>query len=392
MIIFLLIFLCLYGGINLYAFFKANNFFHFSGKTEIVIIILLIALILGPLIIRLAEKFHWETLARTMAYCGYLWMAFVFLFFFISITFDAARFLLKLFYQNTGNTNLQNIFFLSAIFLALVFVVYGFFDAQKIRINKIEINTEKIRPNHDKIRIVQISDVHIGLIIRGKRLQAILDKVKEANPDILVSTGDLLDGELNNVMPEARQLAEIKPRYGKYAVTGNHEFYAGLEKALEFTKSAGFEILRDESKKVAGINIIGLDDPTGRRSSVSKQRVNFAVLIASFFGRKSGVSRQIVDVSNLFPDEKSNDFVLLLKHQPTIREDKNFNLQLSGHTHGGQIFPFMFFTRLFFPETSGYHKLSDNKSVYISKGAGTWGPPVRFLASPEITIIDLTAK
>ena len=293
------------------------------------------------------------------------------MFFFINITFDITRLLLKFFYQIAGSASLRNLLFSLAVFLSLAFVLYGFFDAQKVRVKKLEIHTDKLLPNDDRIRIVQISDVHIGLIIRDRRLQAILKNVKEAKPDILVSTGDLLDGELNNVMPEAKQLAEIKPRYGKYAVTGNHEYYAGIEKALEFTKNAGFEILRDESKKVAGINIIGLEDPTGRQQ---------------------GFTRIRADLSNLFPDKQSKEFILLLKHQPTIKEDNNFDLQLSGHTHGGQIFPFMFLTRLFFPENFGYHKLNNNKSVYISKGAGTWGPPVRFLASPEITVIDLIGK
>jgi len=114
--------------------------------------------------------------------------------------------------------------------------------------------------------------------------------------------------------------------------------------------------------------MIGLDDPTGRHY---------------------GLSGKNLGLSDLFPDKQSKEFVLLLKHQPTIRKDKNFDLQLSGHTHGGQIFPFMCMTKLFFPEHSGYHHLAGGKSVYISKGAGTWGPPVRFLAQPEITIIDL---
>lgn len=368
MIIFLLIFLCLYGGLNFYAFSRAKNIFHFSGKAEIIIITLIFLLILAPIIIRLAEKLHWETMARSIAYCGYLWMAFVFLFFFINITFDIARYAFKLFYQNGDNILLRNLFFSLAVFLSFSFVVYGFFDAQKIRVKKLEIHTEKLLPSDSRIRIVQISDVHIGLIIRDKRLKVILNKVKEANPDILVSTGDLLDGELNNVMTEAEQFAQIKPKYGKYAVTGNHEYYAGIEKSLEFTKNSGFEILRDESKKIAGINIIGLDDSTGS---------------------KQGLTKKSPSLSNLFPEKQSKEFILLLKHQPRIEKDAIFDLQLSGHTHGGQIFPFMFFTRLFFPENYGYHKLSDNKSVNISKGAGTWGPPVRFLASPEITVIDL---
>jgi len=114
--------------------------------------------------------------------------------------------------------------------------------------------------------------------------------------------------------------------------------------------------------------------------------------IDTIYRREWSVLHQNIDWSSLFPDKQQEAFTLLLKHQPTIREDKNFDLQLSGHTHGGQIFPFMFLTRIFFPKNSGYHQLSDNKSVYISKGAGTWGPPVRFFAPPEITIIDVIKK
>lgn len=371
MIIFLLIFLCLYGGINAYFFLKAKEFFHFPGKTELIIIALLIAFVLAPIIVRLAERIHWETLARIIAYCGYLWMAFVFLFFFVHLTLDIARYAFKLLDQNADSALVKNVLFSLAVFITLAAVVYGFFDARKIRVQKLEIQTEKMLPGNRKIRIVQISDVHIGLIIRGQRLQTILEKVKEAKPDILVSTGDLLDGELNNVMAEAQQLAEIKPPCGKYAVTGNHEFYAGIEKSLEFTKQAGFEILRNETQKAAGINIIGLDDPTGRKQEFSGKNV---------------------DISSLFPKQNSNEFILLLKHQPTIREEKQFDLQLSGHTHGGQIFPFMFLTRLFFPENFGYHRLHGDKSVYISKGAGTWGPPIRLFASPEITVIVVINK
>ncbi|MGP8012798.1 MAG: metallophosphoesterase [Smithella sp.] len=266
---------------------------------------------------------------------------------------------------------MKNIFFGLSVSLSFIFVVYGFFDAQRIRVKRLEIYTDKLLPNNGKIRIVQISDVHIGLIIRDKRLKVILDRVKDEKPDILVSTGDLLDGELNNVMPESKQLAEIKPMYGKYAVPGNHEYYAGIKKALEFTKNAGFEILRDENRQVAGINIVGLDDITGR---------------------KLGLIQNSTHLSELLPATQSKSFIILLKHQPDIHENMDFNLQLSGHTHDGQIFPFMLLTRLFFPKNYGFYKLGENKSVYVSAGAGTWGPPVRFFAPPEITVIDLIGR
>ena len=368
MIIFLLIFLGLYGSINFYFFFKAKNFLHFSGKAEFIIIILMIFLILAPMIIRLAEKLDLETVARLIAYFGYLWMAFIFLFFFVNISLDLTRFALHFFFKAFENSQMKTVFFVLAILLSLSFVLYGYIDAQKIRIKQMEITSEKLSPNLQKIRIIQISDLHIGLIIRDKRLKSILEKVNNLKPDIVVSTGDLLDGELDDVHIEAEQFAEIKPKYGKYAVTGNHEYYAGIEKALAFTEKAGFEILRNGSKKIAGINIIGLEDETGRKLGLSS-----------------------TNSSNSIPEEKSNEFILLLKHQPTIEREQNFDLQLSGHTHGGQIFPFAFFVRIFFPINSGYN-VRNNKSIYVSNGAGTWGPPVRFLAPPEITVIDLIKK
>ncbi len=367
MILFLLTFLCLYGGINFYAFFRARSVFHFSGFPQVIIIIVLILLIFAPILVRVAEAYHQEFLARAIAYIGYIWMAFVFLFFFFNVTFEIIVFLYKLTGSEAASLSLRNIAFGAAVFLAIIFVIYGFIDARQVRVKTLQVKTEKILPNNGKIRIVQISDVHVGLIIRDNRLQAILDRVTEAKPDILVSTGDLMDGELDNVMPQARQFVSITPKYGKYAILGNHEYYAGLKRSLEFTKAAGFEMLRDDVRHIAGLSIFGADDITGQRMGLSKDKQLFEKMLA----------------------HQDNGFVLLLKHQPFVDDGENFNLQLSGHTHGGQIFPFMFITRLFFPKNYGYYELGKNKSVYISRGAGTWGPPVRVFAPPEITVIDL---
>jgi predicted MPP superfamily phosphohydrolase len=250
-------------------------------------------------------------------------------------------------------------------------VVYGFLDAQRIRVKNLEVKTEHLLPNDGRIRIVQISDVHVGLIIRGERLNALIDAVRQASPDILVSTGDLLDGELDNVMPETQQFIAIKPAFGKYAIMGNHEYYAGIKRSLEFTKKAGFEVLRDEVRQVAGINIFGADDITATRLGLRKDKRAFDELLSS---------------------SHNKEFVLLLKHQPFVNDKENFNLQLSGHTHGGQIFPFRFITRLFFKNNYGYYELGQNKLLYVSRGTGTWGPPVRIFAPPEITIIDIIGK
>ena len=370
MILFLLTFLCLYGGINFYFFFRARSVLHFSGALQALLLVLLIFLILAPVVVRTLESLHCEQAARFVACTGYVWMAFVFLFFFLSVSLELVRFLHKLIVPETGTMALKAVTFGLSVLLSAGLVVYGCIDAQRVRVRTLQIPTEQILPGEGKLRIVQISDVHVGIIIRNDRLTPILEKVREAKPDILVSTGDLLDGELDNIMTDAERFAAIPAPAGKFAVLGNHEYYAGVSRSIEFTEAAGFQILRDDVTQAAGITIFGEDDITGRKPGSTQKSALFLKSLA----------------------EKQNGFVLLLKHQPHIRETANFNLQLSGHTHGGQLFPFGFIVKLYFPRIYGLHTLAENKLLYISRGTGTWGPPVRIFAPPEITVIDLIGK
>lgn len=370
MILFLLTFLCLYGGINFYFFFRARSVLHFSGALQALLLVLLIFLILAPVVVRTLESLHCEQAARFVACTGYVWMAFVFLFFFLSVSLELVRFLHKLIVPETGTMALKAVTFGLSVLLSTGLVVYGCIDAQRVRVRTLQIPTEQILPGEGKLRIVQISDVHVGIIIRNDRLTPILEKVREAKPDMLVSTGDLLDGELDNIMADAERFAAIETPAGKFAVLGNHEYYAGVSRSIEFTEAAGFQILRDDVTQAAGLTIFGEDDITGRKPGATPKSAAFLKALA----------------------EKQNGFVLLLKHQPHIREKANFNLQLSGHTHGGQLFPFGFIVKLYFPRIYGLHTLAENKLLYISRGTGTWGPPVRIFAPPEITVIDLIGK
>jgi predicted MPP superfamily phosphohydrolase len=254
--------------------------------------------------------------------------------------------------------------------LSIIIGIYGYFEAKNIRTEKVIIETHKIPEAVHKLKIVQISDVHLGLIVRGERLKRVLKEVKSANPDIVVSTGDLIDGQIDNLLRLAEILKEVSPKYGKFAITGNHEFYAGLDQALDFTEKAGFTILRGERMTVAGIiNIAGVDDPQGRA-----------------YGLYKGVSEN--ELLSGIPDEK---FTLLLKHRPLVEKSSLglFDLQLSGHVHKGQIFPFSIITGLYYPTQAGFANLPNKSCLYVSRGSGTWGPPIRFLSPPEVTIIEL---
>jgi hypothetical protein len=371
MVMFLLTFFLLYGGIHLYALIRLDSVFHFSAVYKTLVVILMIFLIFAPILVRIVEAHQMEALARIIAFTGYLWMAFIFLFFCLGVAFDVVRLLFRFFPAAVNPAALSGIALALAALFSLILVIYGYFDAREIRIKKLEIVTGNHLPNNGKIRIVQISDVHVGIVIKEKRLQALADKIKEAQPDILVSTGDLLDGELNNVLPLAELLAQIKPQFGKYAVTGNHEYYAGIAKSLAFTRQAGFEILRDEVREVAGINIAGVDDITGRKPIFTRENPR---------------------ATRTMPATGKDKFTLLLKHQPVVNSADNFNLQLSGHTHGGQLFPFGLITGRFFENNYGYFEWGKNKLLYVSRGVGTWGPPVRVFAPPEITVIDLMGR
>jgi predicted MPP superfamily phosphohydrolase len=310
-----------------------------------------------------------------MSYIGYTWMGILFIFTTVSVVIDIYRLMLYI----IGLALKINIIafvpsarlsLLLPFIISLLITIFGYFEAENIRTERITIKSNKIPENIRGLRIVQISDVHLGLIIRKDRLKKIIKEVKEAKPDILVSTGDLVDGQINSLPGLADMLREINPKYGKFAITGNHEFYAGLNQAIDFIKKAGFTLIRGEGLTIDGLfNIAGVDDPAGKHYGLFKN-IEEKELLSSL------------------PNEK---FTIFLKHRPIIDKDAIglFDLQLSGHTHKGQIFPFSLITKFFYTIDSGYLALSDNSSLYVSRGSGTWGPPIRFLAPPEVTVIEV---
>jgi len=375
MTLFLITFLLIYGGVHLYAFMKAKAALEFRAATGIFLALFMLVMGLAPLIVRALERAGLEFPARGAAHIGYTWMGMLFLFFSYSLAADVYRLFVYLgrmvFSRDLSGLGLspRYAFFLPLV-LSLLTSLYGYFEAMDIRTERWILKSPKISQEAGRLKIVQISDVHLGLIVREERLKRILRQVKAENPDILVSTGDLVDGQVCRLNGLEDLLKEFKPRYGKFAVTGNHEFFAGFENAKCFTENAGFTLLRGEGITVQGIlNIAGVDDPSGKRYGLAKD-----------------ISEKIL-LSGL-PQEK---FTLFLKHRPIVDKDAKglFDLQLSGHIHKGQIFPFSIITWLYYPVNSGKLNLTDSAFLYVSRGAGTWGPPIRFLSPPEVAVIEL---
>jgi len=371
--LFLLIIFGIYSAVHVYVFFKIRAAFPFGMAAGLLLGFFMAAMVFAPMAVRVLERFGHDLPARGLSCIGYGWMGVLFIFFCLSLASD----LWRLGVQAAGIVSGRDLgtwvpspraAFLVQVLMTLGIVVYGYASALSIRPEFITIRSPKIPESVGSLRVVQVSDVHLGLMVGAERLNRILAVVREARPDILVSTGDLVDGQMDGMQDLSDALSRIRPPHGKFAVTGNHEFYAGLDHALDFTARAGFTILRNQASRGA-VTIAGVDDPTGRR-----------------LGLTNGISE-----GQLLSSLPKDSFVLLLKHQPHVRAESLglFDLQLSGHTHKGQIFPFEYLVRLFFRHTAGFYELHKGSNLYVSRGTGTWGPPVRFLSPPEVTVLDI---
>lgn len=330
---------------------------------------------LSPFLIRIFERNSYHFLAEKLAWLGYIWMGFIALFFFFSLTLDIFSFILKsmekLLSLDIAKLKISSkAFFFISVILAMMLVIYGYFEATNIKVKKIQITSSKIRQD---LKIAQISDLHLGLIISEKRLLKVVENIKKLKPDLLISTGDLVDGQLDKIENLTHIFKKIDIPFGKYAILGNHEVYAGLQRSLKFTEMSGFKILRQDSVYIPelNLNIIGVDD----------EAVN---LIKT----DEALKREAFLIKNL---SKSNAFNLFLRHRPFINDEtqRYFDLQLSGHTHKGQFFPFSLITKIYYLNDSGLIKLPSGGYLHTSNGTGTWGPPIRIFAPPEITLIEI---
>ena len=332
------------------------------------IILLLVLLLVMPVTTFFLDRSgHVET-ARAAALIGFSWMGFIFFASILVIGMDIFDILSWLGRRITswqlpalrgrGPAILM-------LISALLICVYGFFEACRIRVERITVATDKLPAGTDRLRIAQIADVHLGLRIGKRFLSNIIDILGREQPQILVSTGDLLDSSSRHIDGLSPLLKQIQPRYGKYAVIGNHECYLGLARSLEFLDQAGFTMVRNQVKTDGGIiNIAGVDDPA--------------------VGIKTDEVALLSSITN-------NLFTLFLKHRPYVPAETHglFDFQLSGHTHKGQLFPFGYIVSIPYPYLAGFYRLSKGSSLYTSRGTGTWGPSMRVLSPPEVTIIDV---
>ncbi len=366
MLAFLSIAFLIYGSLHVYALSKVWNALPHSAALALALVLFGLLMTFSPLIIWSLGRLGGHGAAAMASWVAYLWMGFLFLFCCVALVLDVSHafvWLMGFKWPRAGVAML-----LSIALPALALTGYSLAEARQIKVEQLKITTPKLPAG--RLTIAQISDLHLGLMLGDTFLDRIIDTVGEARPDIIVATGDIIDGEGDDLEELSRHFRKLKPRDGAYAVIGNHEAYAGLDNSLQFFKNAGFTVLRGDMVSADGIILAGVDDPAAaqRRREMSAETRN------ALAAAHAGV------------------FVVLLKHQPVVTGDIPFDLQLSGHGHGGQIFPFGFFTRMVYGVRAGLYRYSDGRMLYVSRGAGTWGPPMRLFASPEITMITIESE
>ncbi len=365
MLTFLSVALLIYGSMHLYALGKLWLALPHSSGLALTLILAGIALTLSPLLVHFLERQGWHRATVAAAWVSYVWMGYLLLFLCIGLLFDlghALAALLPFRWPLTAGAELCGVGL-----LALAALGYGLVEARQLRVEQVGISTPKLASG--RVTIAHLSDLHLGIMQGDGLLERVFARLRELKPDIVVATGDIIDGEGDDLEALARRFRDYAPPLGAYAVTGNHEYYAGLDNSLRFLRDAGFTVLRGETARAGGIVLAGVDDHTARATG---QPVR-------------------IDLRQALAGIGANDYIVLLKHQPVADDDTPFDLQLSGHIHGGQIFPFVYLTRLTYRVHTGLTELSGGRRLYVSRGTGTWGPPLRVFAPPEIALITLSA-
>lgn len=308
------------------------------------------------------------------AWITYVWFGFIFYLFLVSLPLAALKLVLPV--------QTFRLAFWLALAAVLLVCAWGVWNARRIEIKEIVIPVDL--PNEApllaggkrEIRIAALSDLHLYSVEAESRLERTIAALSTVEYDVLVSLGDLVEADMHRANWErlAERMAAIPAPWGKFAVRGNHEAYAdlasGSDIAERFHRAAGFVVLNDQAVDVGGaLRIVGLD-------------------YAGYLPQKQGAPQ------DLFGPQGSRLPTLALKHLPDATPDSigRFDLQLSGHTHAGQMWPFYYPTKMRFPYVWGLYELGRGSRLYTAPGTGVWGPPLRVGGSCEITLVRLVGR
>lgn len=355
--------------ITKYLIFSLNRAFPQTARHKWLPLLLAVS-VLGLVFLGSERRIVGTLTQRYVSYAVYLLFVFLLTFFaygiFVEIFILLRRFFAGTYERQLSVAKSRLIFFvISAIGLFTVCVGIG--SMQDLSVTRFELRSPKIsRPT----RVVQLSDLHFSSIIDEKFARKVVELTNAQKPDLIVMTGDYVDPGVVSPERVTEEMNRLEAPLGKYGISGNHEFYTGYLAAMDFIEKNGFITLRNEKAEV-GRNIVlfGVDDK----------------LTENLPG--TGPLTEV----ELLNESRPENYNIFLKHRPEIEEgsEEHFDLMLSGHTHGGQIFPLSIVAAIANRYFIGRYTLDNASTIFVSKGTGAWGPPIRFAASPEIIVIDL---
>ncbi|MGV9970997.1 metallophosphoesterase [Nocardia beijingensis] len=236
-------------------------------------------------------------------------------------------------------------------------------------VKRVAVPLAKLPRRADGFRIAVVSDVHLGPILGRGFAERVVRIVNDTKPDLIAVVGDLVDGSVEHLRSAVEPLAGLRARHGAFFVTGNHEYFSGAEQWVEHVQELGMHLLANARTELPGFDLAGVNDVQGERTGHGPD-----------FGKALG-------------DRDRTRTAVLLAHQPVLIEDAvphGVDLQLSGHTHGGQLWPGNYLAGLANPTVAGLERYGDTQ-LYVSRGAGAWGPPVRVGAPSDITVVELVS-
>jgi len=372
MALFIVVFLTLYALMHLLVFWGVHPVLSGHPALPTLTLVWMGGMLLAPIVVRVLDRHGYDLVARGLAWVGYSWMGFLFLAFCLFAlmgVWDLAATGVARLVPALPNLSIHGAQgSVTVLLVVLAAGLYALYEASDLRIETIRLQTDKFPQGVERITVAQVSDIHIGLINREAVLAPIIARLAELEPNIVVATGDIVDAQISHLDGLSAAWRTLEPPSGKYAVIGNHEVYAGLEQSLDFFDRCGFTVLRNRGETIHDtLTLVGIDDEAARTKE---------------------------DVVLLLKENGKGLFTLFLKHRPVPEEGTEglFDLQLSGHTHRGQIFPFNYLTAIMFPLQDGLYTLLGGSRLYASRGTGTWGPPMRLFSPPEITLFEIVTS
>ncbi|WP_128379097.1 metallophosphoesterase [Streptomyces cavernae] len=245
---------------------------------------------------------------------------------------------------------------------------YGVLRGPKVK--RVTVPLAKLPRAAQGYRIAVVSDIHLGPVLGRGFAQKVVDTINATQPDLIAVVGDLVDGSVEDLSPAAAPLAQLKARHGAFFVTGNHEYFSGAEQWVEHVRELGLRPLENDRTELPYFDLAGVNDVAGDSEGDGP------------------------DFAKALGDRDRARTAVLLAHQPVVIHDAvrhGVDLQLSGHTHGGQLWPGNFVADLANPTLAGLERYGDTQ-LYVTRGAGAWGPPVRVGAPSDITVVELASR